>query len=212
MFHWGWWGLASSVSSFHVNHHHCGAFFVPIALPLTQQCNRVHAVGLNEPGQIDSSSRQLSFVPLIMRPRYILNISWFQQFELCMCGTLYLVVVRIPLRKCLITILIAVYLSRSQCTRFNPRYKAGKRKRHRESERGLLWSMGMRMGREAISPLGFLLPLLLSPFLPISSYDDLAHSAMWTLRRWLFIFTPCSLFRDDEHWGMKCFSSSPVHA
>ena len=105
-------GLASSVSSLHVNHPY-GAFFCSdCPLPLTQQCNRVHAVVLNEPGagQIGSSSRQLSFVPLIMGPRYILNISWFQQ--LCMCGTLYLVVVRIPLRKCLITILIAVYLSR----------------------------------------------------------------------------------------------------
>ena len=54
------------------------------------------------------------------------------------------------------------------------------------SERGVLGSMGMRMGRErqkggrkrSLGRLGFLSSFLPSSFLPISSYDDLAHSSM----------------------------------
>ena len=51
------------------------------------------------------------------------------------------------------------------------------------SERGVLGSMGMRMGRERQREggrdlSGVSVSFLPSSFLPISSYDDLAHSSM----------------------------------
>ena len=106
-------------------------------LPLTQQCNRVHAVGLHEPGQIGSSSHQLSFVPLI-------------------CET------SIHPQHFMVSTIVYVWYSVSGCRKdspqkvsyhnpncctsqpahnaldLNPDTKLEKRKRHRESERGLL--------------------------------------------------------------------------